>query len=343
LTPGGRASERELLDAARGGDEGAFRQLVEPHRKELHAHCYRMLASMDDAEDSVQDTLLRAWRGLAGFEGRSSLRTWLYAIATNTCLDMIARREKRVLPSDYGPAADPDDEREQPRIESAFVEPYPDDALDLEAGFAAPDARYERRETVELAFIAALQHLPPRQRAVLILRDVLGFSGREVAESLGTTVGSVSAALHRARRAVEERLPDESQQATLRALGDRGVREVVERYMDAWERGDVDAIVAMLVEDAEFAMPPIALWYRGRDAIAAFLIKWALKDEWRFLPVRANGQVAFGTYSWDAERGSYVAAGVDVVTLRSARVEAITAFVEPELLSSFGLPRELPG
>jgi RNA polymerase sigma-70 factor, ECF subfamily len=338
---GALAPDRDVLEAARGGDEAAFRRLVERHRKELHAHCYRMLGSVDDAEDAVQDTLLRAWRGLTAFEGRSSLRSWLYAIATNTCLDLIARREKRVLPSDYGPPADPADEREQPLIESAFVHPFPDEALDLEAGFAAPAARYERREAVELAFIVALQHLPPRKRAVLILRDVLGFSAREVAESLGTTVGSVSGALHRARRAVEERLPEESQQATLRALGDRGIREVVERYVAAWERGDVNAVVAMLVEDATMSMPPIALWYRGRDAIAAFLTKWALKDRWRLLPVRANGQLAFGTYSWDAERGSYVGTGVDVVTLRGAEVQEITAFVEPELLSSFDLPNEL--
>jgi RNA polymerase sigma-70 factor, ECF subfamily len=341
LTADARGSEQDLLEAARTGDEAAFRRLVERHRKELQAHCYRMLGSVEDAEDAVQNTLFRAWRGLTAFEGRSSLRSWLYAIATNTCLDLVARRGKRVLPSEYGPAADPDDEREQPLIESASIQPYPDEAMGLEAGFAAPAARYERREAVELAFIAALQHLPPRQRAVLILRDVLGFSAREVAESLGTTVGSVSGALHRARRAVEQRSPEESQQATLRALGDRGTREVVELYVEAWERGDVDAIVAMLVEDATMSMPPIALWYGGRDAIAAFLIKWALKDRWRLLPVRANGQLAFGTYSWDAERGSYVGTGVDLVTLRGAQVEAITAFVEPELLSSFGLPEEL--
>jgi RNA polymerase sigma-70 factor, ECF subfamily len=181
---------------------------------------------------------------------------------------------------------------------------------------------------------------PTRARR-LILRDVLGFSAREVAESLETTVGSVNGALHRARRAVEERLPDESQQATLRALGDDRLRELVEAYMDAWERADVEAVVAMLVEDATIAMPPMALWYRGRDAIAIFLTKWALQERWRFVPTRANGQLAFGTYSWDAEKGLYVASAVDVLTLRGAQVETITAFVSPEVFRSFGLPDEL--
>ena len=334
--------EQELLEAARGGDEDAYRRLIESHRRELHAHCYRMLGSVHDAEDALQDALLRAWRGLARFEGRSSLRSWLYKIATNACLDLIARRPRRMLPIDYGPAADPHDESEPPLVESVWVEPYPDESLNLEDGFAAPEARYERREAVELAFIAALQHLAPRQRAVLILRDVLGFSGREVADSLETTVASVNGALHRARRAVDERLPDESQQATLRALGDDGIRELVDAYVDAWERGDVDAIVAMLVKDATIAMPPMPLWYSGREAIAVFLTKWALKERWRFVPVRANGQLAFGTYSWDAEKGSYIASAVDVLSLRGARVEAITAFITPENFRSFSLPDELP-
>jgi RNA polymerase sigma-70 factor (ECF subfamily) len=333
--------ERQLLDAARGGDEDAYRRLVEPHREELQAHCYRMLGSVHDAEDALQDALLRAWRGLERFEGRSSVRSWLYKIATNACLDEIARRPRRMLPTDYGPAADPHDRSAAPLVESVWVEPYPDEMLAVEDVIAAPEARYERREAVELAFIVALQHLPPRQRAVLILREVLGFSAREVAESLETSVGSVTGALHRARRAVDERLPDESQQATLRALGDDGLRELVEAYTDAWERGDLESIVAMLVEDATIAMPPMSLWYSGRDAIAVFLAKWALQDRWRFVPTRANGQLAFGTYSWDAKKGSYVASAVDVLTLRGAQVEAITAFVSPEVFRSFGLPDEL--
>jgi RNA polymerase sigma-70 factor, ECF subfamily len=335
------APGRELLEGARGGDDDAYRRLVEPHREELRAHCYRMLGSIHDAEDCLQEALLRAWRGLEGFEGRSSLRSWLYRIATNTCLDEMARRPRRVLPADYGPASDPHDRSAEPVVESVWVEPYPDEMLEVEDVFAAPEARYQWREAVELAFITALQHLPPGQRAVLLLRDVLGFSAREVAESLGTTVGSVSGALHRARKAVDERLPERSQQVTLRALGDDRLRELVEAYVDAWERGDLEAIVAMLVEDATFAMPPVPLWYRGRDAIAVFLAKWALQDRWRLVPTRANGQLAFGTYSWDAKKGRYVGTGVDLLTLRGAQVEAITAFVTPEVLRDFGLPDEL--
>src|SRR3954453_3422787 len=199
--------ERELLAAARAGDESAYQRLVDPYRGELHAHCYRMLGSVHDAEDAVQETLLRAWRGLSGFEGRSSLRSWLYRIATNASLTMIDKRPKRVLPIDYGPASDPHGGPGQPLIESVCVEPYPDSQLGVEDGYASPEARFERRESVELAFIAALQYLPGNQRAVLILREVLGFSAAEVAEQLETTVASVNSALQRARRTVDEKLP----------------------------------------------------------------------------------------------------------------------------------------
>src|ERR671917_1919607 len=198
------------IEAAKGGDEQAFGALVEPYRGELHAHCYRMLGSVYDAEDALQEAMLRAWRSLDRFEGRSSLRSWLYTIATNTCLNHIARRPKRVLPLDYGPSTDPHDGPGEPLVESVWVEPYPDAELGLQDGLAGPDARYELRESVELAFIVALQHLPATQRAVLILREVLGFSAAEVAEALDTTVASVNSALQRARKAVEEKLPSES-------------------------------------------------------------------------------------------------------------------------------------
>src|ERR671933_2169209 len=184
--------EHDLLQAARGGDQAAYRRLLEPYRGELHAHCYRMLGSLHDAEDALQDTLLRAWRGLRRFERRSTLRSWLYTIATNTCLNLIAKRPKRVLPIDRGPATDPHDGLGLPLAESVWIEPYPDETMGLEDGFAAPDARYEQRESVELAFVAALQHLSPNQRAVLILREVLGFSAAEVAETLETSVASVN-------------------------------------------------------------------------------------------------------------------------------------------------------
>src|ERR687895_2137423 len=221
-----------------------------------------MLGSLHDAEDALQETLLRAWRGLPEFGGRSSLRTWLYRIATNACMDVLARRSRRVLPVDFGPASSPSNDDGAPLVESVWVEPYPDDALGLADGYAAPDARYEQREAVELAFVASLQHLPATQRAVLILRDVLGFSASEVAESLDTTVASVNSAMQRARRAVDERLPERSQQATMRSIGDDGVRDIVQRFIDAFERGEVEDILATLTDDATFTMPPYAAWCR---------------------------------------------------------------------------------
>ena len=348
-----KSRESKLLDAARGGNQGAFRQLVESHRNELHAHCYRMLGSVHDADDALQETLLRAWRGLATFESRSSVPTWLYRIATNVCLDAIAQRPRRALPVDRGPAAGPDDELGDPIVESVWIEPYADEPLGLQGEVAAPEAQYELREAVELAFIAALQHLPATQRAVLILRDVLGYSARETAEVLDTTVPSVNGALRRARAAAEERLPSQSQQAALRALGDDGIHEVVERYIDAWERGDVDAILALLADDATFTMPPLPTWYRGRKAISSFLTRDALQDRWRILPTRANGQLAFGCYAWDESKQSYTALSLDVLALDGTRATDVTSFVTPyttgsardefatEVLGRFGLPAEL--
>jgi RNA polymerase sigma-70 factor (ECF subfamily) len=348
--------EHALLDAARGGDEDAFRRLVEAHQGELRAHCYRMLGSVDDAEDALQDALLRAWRGLGRFEGRGSPRAWLYRIATNTSLDAIARRPKRVLPIDHGPAADPHLGPGRPLVESVWVEPYPDERLGVAEGLAAPEARYEQRESVELAFVAALQHLPARQRAVLILRDVLGFSAREVAETLETTTASVNSAMQRARAAIDERLPDQSQQATLRSLGDARLRGLVEGYMDAWERGDVDAVVAMLTEDVAVTMPPMATWYRGRDAARVFLADWAFAKHWaagrgrfeegrrrvRLVPVRASGQVAYGAYHWDEEAGRHRPTALQVLTLRGARIAEVAGFVSPAAFPRFGLPDQPP-
>jgi RNA polymerase sigma-70 factor (ECF subfamily) len=317
--------------------DDAFRRLVEPHRAELHAHCYRMLGSVHDAEDALQDALLRAWRGLPGFAGRSSPRYWLYRIATNACLDVVARRPKRVLPLDYGPSADRPHQTE-PLEESVWIEPYADD---VEDGFAAPDARYERRESVELAFVAALQLLPPRQRAVLILREVLGFSAQEVAGLLETSVPSVTSALQRARRTLDERLPERSQQSTLRALGDERIRSLVERYMDAMERADVDAVLALLAEDATWSMPPDTIWFRGHQAIARFLREWPFRQRWRHVPARASGQLAVGCYTWDAERARYLPEALDVLTLRGDRVAGITAFRNTAIFPRFGLPAEL--
>jgi RNA polymerase sigma-70 factor, ECF subfamily len=229
-------SEGELLDAVRRGDEDAFRGLVEPYTSELHAHCYRMLASPFDADDALQETLLRAWRAAPRFRGDDRLRAWLYKIATNVCLDALERRRRRALPIEHGQPARPDADPGTPLSDSVWVQPYPDEVIGLEDGYASPEARYEQREAVELAFIAALQHLASSQRAVLLLRDVLGYSAKEAAETLDTTIASVNSALQRARRTVDERIPARSQQATLRSLGDEQVRSIVEGYIDAWER-----------------------------------------------------------------------------------------------------------
>jgi RNA polymerase sigma-70 factor, ECF subfamily len=334
--------ERELLQAARGGDETAFRDIVEAHRAELHAHCYRMLGSVHDAEDALQEALLRAWRAFPKFAGRGSLRSWLYKIATNACLDAIARRPKRVLPMDYGAATAPQADPGEPLVESVWIEPYPDEALMLADGYAAPDARYEQREAVELAFVAAVQHLPATQRAVLILREVLGFSAREVAESLETTVASVNSALQRARKAVSARLPEQSQQATLRSLGDERVRKVVQAYVDAWARGDADALRALLAEDAAFSMPPWTSWWRGRETIAGFAPTAAeLCVDSRSLPTRANGQPAVAHYHLDEETGRFRPAAIEVLTLEDALIKEMTSFVMPEAFPRFGLPPAL--
>jgi RNA polymerase sigma-70 factor (ECF subfamily) len=329
VSAGSPAVEQDVLEAARRGDEGAFERLVEPHRRELHAHCYRMLGSLHDAEDALQDALLRAWRGLGGLKEGQSLRSWLYRIATNASLDAIAKRPKRVLPIDYGPSADPHDGPGQPLIESAWIEPYPDQSLGLEDGYAAPEARYEQREAVELAFVAALQHLPPNQRAVLILREVLGFSAQETSESLETSVASVNSALQRARKTVDEKLPEQSQQATLRSLGDDGLRELVETYMDAMQRGDVEKVVSMLAKDAAWSMPPLASWYRGDEDLRDFLHAGPLSGEWRWrhLPAHANGQAAVGCYTWHEDRQAYLPFALDVLTLEADKIKEVTAFI----------------
>jgi RNA polymerase sigma-70 factor (ECF subfamily) len=298
-----------------------------------------MLGSLQDAEDAVQDTLLRAWRNLSSFQGRSSLRTWLYTIATNVCLRVIERRPSRVLPIDYGPAADPHDPLREPLIESVWLDPYPDQQLALDAGVAGPEARYEQRESIELAFIAALQLLPARQRAVLILRDVLGFSGAEVAEALSTTPASVYSALQRAHATMEERRPDRTQQATLSALGDEQLQTVVARYVEAWASNDVDALVGMLTDTATLAMPPIPSWYRGREAIAMVLstMVFDAAQSWRMVPTTANGQLAVAAYKLDST-GVHAAHGVTVLTLRDGLIDEMSHFRTPSLVERFGLP-----
>jgi RNA polymerase sigma-70 factor (ECF subfamily) len=336
-------TEEDLLDAARRGDEGAFSRLTAAHRQALHAHCYRMLASVQDAEDALQEALFSAWRALPRFEGRSSFKSWLYRIATNACLKMIERRPRRVLPVDYGSAADPHDPLAQPLVESIWVEPYPYTAIELEDRRSGPEGRYEQRESIELAFVAAIQHIPARQRAVLIMRDVLGFSAKEVAVTLEMTPAAVDTALQRAHKTVDVRLPAQSQQATLRALGDERLREFVDHFVEAWERADVGSVVDMLARDATIAMPPRPTWYRGRDAIEIFLrdVVLAAGTRWRLVPTSANGQLALAEYSWNKTSNRFVAEAVSVLTMTDALIADITAFRLPDLFAAFGLPEEL--
>jgi RNA polymerase sigma-70 factor (ECF subfamily) len=334
-----------LVLAARRGDHGAFDELVRRHRRELHVHCYRMTGSIHDADDAVQEAFLRAWRGLPGFEGRSSVRSWLYRIATNVCLNLGARRARRALPTDFtahtdGPALG---ERLDPSgAEPTWLEPYPDEVVGLPDGYAGPAARYEQRESVELAFVAALQHLPANQRAALLLRDVLGFSAREAAEMLGATPVAVNSALQHARRTVASRVPERSQQATLRDLGDQRLAAIVNDYMAALERGDVKAIVALLAEDSTWSMPPLPMWYRGTDAIATFLAEYPCRQRWRHLLSRANGQLAVGCYLWDSDSSRYISFALDVLTLRGPLITEVTAFLDGGVFGRFGLPASLP-
>jgi RNA polymerase sigma-70 factor, ECF subfamily len=307
-----------LLDAARAGDASAFEELVAPYRAELRTHCYLMLGSLHDAEDAVQESLVRAWRSVGSLDERGFVRAWLYKIATNRCLTAIGQRGRRELPVDVTPGT--------PATEISWLEPYPG---------ISPEERYLARESVELAFAAALQHLSAMQRAALILREVLGFSAAEVAGQLGTSIASVNSALQRARKAIGSAAP--TQQSVLRDLGDAAVADVVTRWADAWQAGDVDAIVAMLAADARYSMPPLPVWYRGKDEIRAFLLRGPLRSRWRFLPTTANGQLAFGTYMWDDAAGAYVPGGLDVLTLLDGRVAEITAFLTADL-TRFGLP-----
>ncbi len=300
---------------------------LERRRGELTAYCYRMLGSAFEAEDAVQETFMRAWRGFDSFEGRAELSTWLYKIATNVCLSALAGMGRRARPIDLGPPGTADSPLGERLPEATWIEPIPDAHIAGAGG--DPAATVEMRDSIRLAFVAALQHLPPNQRAVLILREVLGFSAREVAESLDTTVASVNSALQRARQTVGERLPEQSQQTTLRALGDEKIREVVEGYMDAMERGDVDAVVSMLAEDAAWSMPPLPAWFAGREALTGFLMRGPLSGDWRWrhLPARANGQLAVGSYCWYEEDGAYHPFALDVLTLEGTEIKAITSFI----------------
>jgi RNA polymerase sigma-70 factor, ECF subfamily len=336
-----RESEQALVELASQGDESAFADLVEVHRGELTAHCYRMLGSFQDAEDAVQDAYLRAWRAIHGFAGRSSVRSWLYAIVTNTALDIAKRRARRELSAAHAPAASrgtvPGDMQHGP----VWLEPFPDHALaETEP---SPEARYEQRESVELAFVVALQHLPPLQRAALILREVAGFSAKEIAGLLSTSEPAVNSALQRARAAAASRLPARSQQVALRSLGDDRVRALAGRYADAIEAGRTDVLVKMLTADAAWAMPPLRTWYHRGPAITAFLENHVFPERWRHVTTAANGQLAVGCYTFDPELGRFVTSVIDVLTLDGGRIARVDGFLTTEMLRRLGYEGRIVG
>jgi RNA polymerase sigma-70 factor (ECF subfamily) len=322
------------------GDEEAFGELTDPYRRELQFHCYRILGSMQDAEDALQETLFRAWRGLARFEGRSSLRTWLYRIATNQCLDALRDAGRRPPPSPEPPFEPPEPTR---LGEPIWLEPYPDVLLEgVVETSPGPEARHETRATVELAFIAALQALPPRQRAVLVLRDVLGFRTVEVANMLDSSEDSIKGALKRARATLEQCLPANREKAP--APNSPHERELVRRFADAFEADDIDGIVALLIDDAWLTMPPSTLEYQGRSLIAAFLSEvasWRGGQRNRLVPTRANTQPAFGCYRRDPHAPIAHATSLIVLTLAGDQIAAITQFLGDSALRRFGLPRTL--
>ena len=329
------------LNRARAGDEQAFRELTDAHRRELQVHCYRILGSVQDAEDALQETLLAAWRGLDGFEERSSLRAWLYTIATNRCLNVLragSRRPQEQRPLSFEP---PEPSRYG---EVLWLEPYPDALLEgLPDAAPGPDARYETHEAVALAFVTALQRLPPRQRAVLVLRDVLGYRAAEVATMLDATEISVNSALQRARATLDAQTPPVRERAPLPSSA--AERELVARFADAFENGSVEQVIALLTDDAWVAMPPEPFEYQGHAAIAQFFAQafGARGDRVdRLVATRANGQPAFGHYIGEAHAPVVRGVGVIVLTLESDHVAQLTRFGGSALFARFGLPRTLP-
>jgi RNA polymerase sigma-70 factor (TIGR02960 family) len=331
----------DLISQARAGDSDAFGELTEPYRRELEVHCYRMLGSFADAEDALQDTLLTAWQGLAGFEGRASIRTWLYRIATNRCLNVRRSAGRRQAKEWDVPNVEPP---EPTRLgEVMWLEPFPgallEGAIDVPPG---PEARYEQTEAISLAFVTALQLLPPRQLAVLILRDVLGFHANEVAGMLDSTVESVNSALKRARASLQRRRSPAVGREPPPVSGSPSEDAIVAKFVSAWESADLDALIALLTDDVFMSMPPMPFEYEGRDAVARFCASlFGAGRRSDLVRTQANGQPAFGAYRC-APTGIGHGTGLFVLTLTGDRICAMTRF-EPSVLPWFGLPRSLPG
>jgi len=330
----------DLITRARAGDAEAFRELTEPHRRELQVHCYRMLGSLQDAEDALQDTLLAAWQGLERFEGRASIRTWLYRIATNRCLNALRSASRRPAKEWDIPGVEPPEPTQFGEV--VWLEPYPDALLEGAIKIPlGPEARYQQTEAISLAFVTALQLLPARQRAVLVLREVIGYHANEVADMLDSTVESVNSALKRARASLRRRLPPIGDREPPRAPDSRTEQALVTKFVRAWESGDVDALVTLLTADVSVSMPPIPLEYHGRDVVARFCASIMRRRLHDLVPTRANGQPAFGAYLRAPIGGIRHGTGLFVLTLTGDRICAMTRF-DSSVLPWFGLPRSLP-
>ncbi len=323
-------------------DRDAFEAQVRRHARELQVHCYRMTGSVEESEDLVQETFLRAWRKREQFAGRSTLRAWLYRIATNVCLRFIDRRPRRLLSPEQGPPRTATEDLGEPVPGPVWLEPWLTGEPHADPEESDPAARFERRESVELAFVAALQHLPATQRAVLVLREVLGFSAAETAGMLDTTTASVNSALQRARKTIEERVPSRSQQVELDALGRDGRRELVQAFVAAWERADLDALLALLTADARFTMPPLPAWFDGRANVGRFLAERVFATSWRLVPLEVNAQLGFACYRQTAPDEPFRLGAVNVLALRAGEVCEITGFLDPELHARLGTPLVLP-
>ncbi len=331
-------AQTEVITAAQGGDRAAFEQLVEPYRRQLKAHCYRMSGSIHDAEDLLRESLLKAWRAIGGFDGRASVLSWLYKVTTSACLDAVDSRKTRALPVAFGPSTEPGTGLPlTPRAEALWVEPAPDEMM-VDAAHS-PEARYSARESVALAFLAALQQLPAKQRAALVLRDVLGWQAADCAEPLQLTVAAVTSALQRAREAVSR--GDRTRKERAAAVEDEATRSLLVRYAQVWEEGDVAGLVALLHDDAVLSMPPFEAWFKGAQSIGAAIgnvgLTLATKGLFKVLPIRANGQGAFAVYKKDAVKGDFRPHALHVVECVAGRVVEITAFLEPKLFPNFGL------
>ncbi len=345
-SPQGGAEYNVHLAAALRGNAEEFSRLTEPHRRELQVHCYRILGSLTEAEDMVQETFLHAWKRLSTFQGRSSFRAWLYKIATNACFDTLdKRRRQRRLPSSVYPAADPRAPLAPPPREISWLEPFPDEWL-VDQAAINPEARYSTYESISLAFLAALQTLPPRQRAVLILMDVLDWSAQETADLLGTSVSAVASALHRARSTMLKQYPKRGPERRGGLPPDPRTRELLDRYMRAWQAADVDGLVSLLKADAVFSMPPSASWYRGSIAIGEFVSTAVFADgdpfqgeasgRWKLVPTSANGESAFAVYERQ-DQGSYRPFGLHVLTLDGDKISQVISFIDSALPSRFGI------